>query len=192
MRRMFAVVFVLSCCFRLPSAFAQGQVIDMSKEVAAKPGKVPSVKVAPVAAVTVTQGKMSKAQVAFRVEPGFHINSHEPHDNLLVPTTLRLSPPTDLVIRGITYPPGQDVSFDFMAGEPLSVYTGDVLITATVWAPTRAARGSFRVRGILKYQACDNRQCYPPKEVPVDFDVKVIRAAVPSRRGRPAQSPNIR
>jgi hypothetical protein len=154
--------------------------------------KPPSVTVAPIAAVAVSPGKSAKVEIALRVDPGFHINSHEPRDKYLVPTAVRLDPPTNLVIRGVTYPPGQDQTFDFMPGETLNVYAGDVLITAMVYAPGAASRGTFRVHGALKYQACDNRQCYPPKEVPVQFDVKVQPATVHHNHRNPAQSPNVR
>jgi hypothetical protein len=46
----------------------------------------------------------------------------------------------------------------------------------------------YAVHGTLKYQACDNAACYPPKRLPVDFRVKVMKGPRPHRRN-PAQSP---
>jgi hypothetical protein len=49
--------------------------------------------------------------------------------------------------------------------------------------------GKYVVRGTLKYQACDNSACYPPKQLPVSFDVKIAKAPAAPRKN-PAQSPH--
>jgi len=49
----------------------------------------------------------------------------------------------------------------------------------------------YAVHGMLKYQACDNAACYPPKQLPISFEIKVIKAASETRHRNPAQSPNI-
>ncbi|HEX9110881.1 MAG TPA: hypothetical protein VF845_05345, partial [Terriglobales bacterium] len=73
--------------------------------------------------------------------------------------------------------------------EKLNVYTGDFQVDVLV-RPLRTVRvGKYVIRGTLKYQACDNAQCYPPKQLPVSFEVKVAKA--PRPRGKnPAQSPH--
>src|SRR3569833_368824 len=81
------------------------------------------------------------------------------------------------MIAGVTYPAGQQLTFPFMPNEPLSVYSGDFQIAGNVRAAKNAHPGTFRVHAQLKYQACYDRQCFAPKSLPVDFDVKVARAA---------------
>jgi hypothetical protein len=49
--------------------------------------------------------------------------------------------------------------------------------------------GKYIVRGTLKYQACDNAACYPPRQLPVSFDVKIAKAP-PAPHKNPAQSPH--
>jgi len=49
--------------------------------------------------------------------------------------------------------------------------------------------GKYEMRGVLRYQACDNAACYPPKKLPVDFEVKVLKGAAPAGKN-PAQSPH--
>lgn len=143
--------------------------------------KMPSVQVAPVSPVVVTRSKPGKVQLAFRVQPGFHINSNRPNDESLMPTVLRLTAPNSLAISRIAYPAGRDMGFAFAPGEKINVYAGDFTVTALVTTSRPIPPGSYRVRGALKYQGCDNRQCYPPKEVPVEFDVKVQETAGPQR-----------
>jgi hypothetical protein len=46
------------------------------------------------------------------------------------------------------------------------------------------------MHGVLRYQACDNAACYPPKTLPVSFDVKVIKEPA-AHHANPAQSPHI-
>jgi len=50
--------------------------------------------------------------------------------------------------------------------------------------------GKYVMHGVLRYQACDNAACYPPKTVPVSFDVKVGKEPTTGRRN-PAQSPHV-
>ena len=65
------------------------------------------------------------------------------------------------------------MSFAFDPNQKLSVYSGDFSVKAVVVAPPSANTGSYTVHADLKYQACDNNACYPPKTVPLAFDVKV-------------------
>ena len=135
------------------------------------------VSVAPVDAVTVTRGKTAAIKIACRVNQGFHINSNKPNSELLIPTEFKFSLPTELMIAGVTYPAGQQLTFPFMPNEPLSVYSGDFEVKANVRTSQHISPGTYRVHAQLKYQACNDRQCFAPKTMPVDFDVKVVKAA---------------
>ena len=73
------------------------------------------------------------------------------------------------------YPAGQDVSFAFSGDEKLNVYSGDFTINAFLKAPANAAAGSYPVKGTLRFQACDHSACYPPRNIPVEFQVTVVR-----------------
>lgn len=153
----------------------------------AKQGRV---QAGPITIVRVPAGSSAKVDLPFRVMPGFHINSNQPKSGLLIPTVVHLDPPTDILVGGVEYPEGQDVSFSFAPKEKLNVYEGDFDVTALVRAARRVLPGRYRVRGELKYQACDDRACYPPTSVPISFDVQVLRAGTRARRN-PPQSPHI-
>jgi hypothetical protein len=49
----------------------------------------------------------------------------------------------------------------------------------------------YMIRGNLRYQACDKAACYPPKNLPVEFEVKIAKPVPTARKGNPAQSPHI-
>lgn len=156
----------------------------------AQSGKAPSVSMAPVTPVAAQRGKQTKVTLSFRVAPGFHINSNAPKDEFLIPTALKMDLPTDIVLGKIEYPEGQDVSFPFSPESKLSVYSGDFTINLMVHPLTSVVPGKYAMHGVLRYQACDNAQCFPPKTLPISFDVKVVKEPATPRHN-PGQSPHV-
>jgi hypothetical protein len=151
--------------------------------------KGPTVSMAPAPLVTVRQGKSATVPLSFRVSSGYHINSNRPKSEFLIPTILKVDATTDILISKTTYPEGQDMSFAFAPDEKLNVYTGDFQVDVRVRPLRDVQVGRYVVRGTLKYQACDNAACYPPKQLPVSFDLKVAKAP-PAPGKNPAQSPH--
>ena len=149
----------------------------------------PVVKMTPAPVVTVIQSKSATVPLSFRVAGGYHINSNKPKSEFLIPTVLKVEPATDIVIGKTTYPEGQDMSFAFAPDELLNVYTGDFKVDVLVRPLHSAQTGKYVVRGTLKYQACDNVACFPPKQLPLSFDVKIAKAP-PAPSKNPAQSPH--
>jgi Disulphide bond corrector protein DsbC len=152
--------------------------------------KSPSVTLAPVALVTAQRTTQTMVALNFRVGDGFHINSNTPKDEFLIPTALKMDLPTDIVLGKIEYPAGQDLTFPFMPDTKLSVYSGDFTINLAVHPLASVAPGKYVMHGFLRYQACDNAQCFPPKKLPVSFDVKVVKEPA-QHHANPAQSPHI-
>src|SRR3984885_6983906 len=114
-----------------------------------QPGKKsPSIIMAP-AAITVYRGKPGAVDLHFRVEEGFHVNSNTPSEEYLIPTTLKLEAPTDIIIGRVTYPPGNDVSFAFAPDKKLNVYSGDFAISVLVRPLVSVLPGRYAVRGEL-------------------------------------------
>lgn len=145
---------------------------------------------APVGVVTAQRTKQTMVDLDFRVAPGFHINSNKPKSEFLIATGLKMDPPTDIVLRRIEYPSGKDVAFPFSPDEKLNVYSGDFTIKVAVHPLRSVVPGKYAMRGTLRYQACDNAQCFPPKTLPITFDVKVVKEPSLGHRN-PAQSPHI-
>jgi len=156
----------------------------------AESGKPPSVTIAPIGLVTATRTQQTIVNLNFRVPRGYHINSNAPKSEFLIPTALKMDLPTDIALGKIDYPAGEDLSFPFSPDEKLNVYTGDFTIAVTVHPLRSVVPGKYAMHGVLRYQACDNAACYPPKTVPVNFDVKVVKEP-PAHRKNPAQSPHV-
>jgi len=144
--------------------------------LAQSPGyNVPSVIMAPVDNVKVRAGASKDLNLDFRIGSEYHINSHTPHSELLIPTVLKLNASAPVTVAEVKYPAGHDVTFPFSPDEKLSVYSGDFTIDAILKTPVNATAGTYPVKGELRFQACDHSACYPPKTIPVQFQVTVTK-----------------
>ena len=108
----------------------------------------------------VAAGKRSVVEVHLVVVDGYHVNSHAPKSDLLIATVAKLEP-QDAGVRmePVEYPRGASYSFAADPGEVLDVYSGAVVLRV----PVVAAVGEHVLQGMLRYQACDQKACYPPK-----------------------------
>ena len=114
-------------------------------------------------AVDVVAGKPQDVELRFRVQDGFHINSHTPKDELLIPTAVRFNTGGVVKVVSQQYPKGSTFRLPLGSGETLDVYQGEFRVSVGVVVP----KGSSTLIGELKYQACDNAVCFPPKTLPV-------------------------
>ena len=169
-----------ACLVLLMSIAARSQELERGKAW---------VSMEPAALTLIDRGHPGVVELQFRVTRGFHINSNQPKQEYLKKTELKLDAPTDIVIGRITYPAGEDRSFPFAPNEKLSVYSGDFAVGVTVRPLRSVLPAKYAVHGFLKYQACDNAACYPPKQLPVTFEVKITKGQAP-RKKNPAQSPH--
>jgi Disulphide bond corrector protein DsbC len=117
--------------------------------------------------VTLTAGKSSDVPLHFRIAPGLHINSHDPKDEFLIPTTFSIPETAGVRLDSVNYPAGSDFSLPIDPAAKLNVYTGEFVIQARIVA----AAGNHLVEAKLRFQACDKNQCLPPKTIPVAIDV---------------------
>ncbi len=144
--------------------------------LAQAPGdKQPYVTMAPVGNVQIRAGASTSVEMDFRIGSEFHINSHHPKADYLIPTALKLNAPEQLTVADLKYPAGEEMAFAFSPNEKLSVYSGDFSIDAVLKAPASAAAGNYPVKGELRFQACDHSACYPPRSIPVQFQVTVVK-----------------
>jgi DsbC/DsbD-like thiol-disulfide interchange protein len=117
--------------------------------------------------VTVPAGKASPVALHFRIAPGLHINSHTPRESYLIPTTLSIPEGSGVRLDGASYPAGTDFTLPLDPGTKLSVYTGEFVIQTRIVATA----GDHLVEARLRYQACDQNACLPPRTINVPIDV---------------------
>jgi hypothetical protein len=142
--------------------------------------------------VVVSPGHSTPVQFTFHVVDPYHVNSSQPLAEELIPTQLHFSLPAEVAIGKLQYPAGKLMSFPFDPSTKLSVYSGDFVVRGIVIAPGQASTGTYTIHGELKYQACDNNACYPPKKLPFTFNVKVGSGGKAIPKARPTRtSPHI-
>jgi hypothetical protein len=117
--------------------------------------------------VTLTAGKPSPVALHFRITQGLHINSHTPREDYLIPTTFSIPDGAGVRLESASYPAGAEFSLAVDPQTKLSVYTGEFTIQARLVAEP----GNHLVEAKLRYQACDNAACMPPKTITVPIDV---------------------
>lgn len=149
-------------------AFAAQSAQSPFGNLDAKPAKKPAaVSYLFPEQVTVAADKPVALDLHFKVGDGLHVNSHEPHGEGLVPTTLSLPDQNGVRLAKVTFPPGTDFAFPIDPKEKLSVYTGEFVVHAQLVA----AKGDHLLQATLRYQACNSNTCMPPHEIPVAIDV---------------------
>ena len=117
--------------------------------------------------LAIPAGKSAAVVLHFRVAPGLHINSHVPKDEFLIPTALIIPAGSGVNLDAANYPRGADFTLPADPQTKLNVYTGEFAIEAHI----TAAPGDHLVQARLRFQACDQSQCMPPKTATVAFDV---------------------
>ena len=106
------------------------------------------------------QADAGQAVAEVTIAPGWHINGHEPRDAFLIPTTLDVSPPQGQTAGAITWPSPVERTLAFSPGKPLLLYEGTVKLTAPL---TGGASAAAPVRARLRFQACNDTTCLPPR-----------------------------
>jgi thiol:disulfide interchange protein DsbD len=93
-----------------------------------------------------------------KLAEGWHVNSHRPSEDYLIPTSVRLEPASGTKFGEPRYPEGVLRKFAF-SENPLSVYEERF----TIEVPVSWEAGPLPdLSGTIEYQACNDRQCNPP------------------------------
>jgi len=154
-----AIAFSLA----LTLSHAQTPATDLPTHSKSRP---PAVEYLYPEQITLPAGKPTKITLHFRIAPGLHINSHTPSGEELIPTTLSIPDGSGVHLESAVYPPGSDFVLPLDPKTRLSVYTGEFTIQARIVA----AAGNHLVEARLRYQACDNNVCMPPKTITAAID----------------------
>lgn len=121
--------------------------------------------------VTVKAGAEVEVKARVRLSAGYHVNSHTPSDEFLIPLRLTWTA-APLEVRSVEFPKPHMEKYAF-SEKPLSVFTGDFDITTRFHAPASAPKGQKTITGKLRYQACSQTACLPPRSVEVSFQATV-------------------
>jgi hypothetical protein len=144
------------CAWLLPYSFGQNNNV---------------LSVSPPPRVHAKRGQEVTAPITAELQAGFHVNSNQPADEYLIPLKLTwVKGPLETV--QVLYPKPQMEHFAF-SQKPVSIFSGKFEIVTKFKASAGAQPGMALMNGKLRFQACNDRECLPPKTVDVQFTVDV-------------------
>jgi DsbC/DsbD-like thiol-disulfide interchange protein len=138
-----------------------------------------------VSLAPVPRGRTFEVAIVVDIARGFHMNSHKPTDEYLIPTTITPQLPAGVTLAGTIYPSGRLGKFAFSPTKPLDVYTGSVTLKLRLVAQANAPLGPTAIPVTLRYQACNDAACLPPVKVPVNVQIEVAAASVKAQAQHP-------
>jgi thiol:disulfide interchange protein DsbD len=130
-----------------------------------------SVKVIP-ASEPFKPGQTHGLTLEITIRPPYHINSDQPTEDYLIGATVDFKPREGVRYGKIKFPPGEMRKFS-LAENPLSVYEGQIKVTAEVSLAADFKGKTLLIEGTVGYQACDDMSCLPPADVEFASEVKV-------------------
>ncbi|SPF46507.1 conserved hypothetical protein [Candidatus Sulfopaludibacter sp. SbA4] len=113
-----------------------------------------------------------QVKIPVSVQAGFHVNSNTPSDEYLIPLKVTWKSTGALEGGQIAYPKPSLEKYEF-AEKPLSVFTGDFSVVANFKVAANAPAGPGVAVGQLRYQACNDRACFPPRTIEISLPYQV-------------------
>ena len=98
-------------------------------------------------------------------KPGIHV--YAPGTKDYIPISIKIDPAAGIKAGKLTYPKSEMMTF---ADEKVPVFQKPFRLTQEVTLDKAAVAGGT-VSGIVQIQACDDRVCFPPENVPVKWSV---------------------
>ncbi len=103
------------------------------------------------------------------IQPGYHANSNKPSEEYLIPMKLTWEKGA-LEAAEVIFPKAKMEQYDF-SDKPISVFDGQFEIVTKFKRAANPPLGPGFVMGKLRYQACSQKMCFPPKTVEVKLPV---------------------
>lgn len=165
---------------RIRFAFTLALLLAATSAVAQFDAPVVPPKIDLQGVVTSRSGERVEGVITVDIPAPWHVNSAQPVDEFAIPTLLTIDPASARTID-IRYPKHELKNFTFSGGSPVAVYEGKVQIGFTA-EPVQGAR---EILATLRYQACDDKVCLPPKTISGSFPLTV--GAAPPAAPSPAE-----
>ncbi|PKN29466.1 MAG: cytochrome C biogenesis protein [Deltaproteobacteria bacterium HGW-Deltaproteobacteria-21] len=121
--------------------------------------------------------------LAFRlsIQKPWFIHGNEAGEEEIIPTALRFERSPGVVIENIHFPRPEKMKFDYAPGS-VDVFSGQLLVSASLRVADGAGAGEQIIQGRLSYQACSPTACLPPEEVSIPVRVTVASSTASAER----------
>ena len=129
-------------------------------------------------------GDTVRAALIVRLPEQLHVQSDAPRDPSLIATVLAFEPAAGVRALEVVFPTPTDFE-QVGQPQPLAVFEHEFAIGVQFEIAKAASTGTITVPGRLRYQACDDKLCYPPVTAPVQWAVNVVSAGARVTKSRP-------
>ncbi len=123
----------------------------------------------------VRQGSEFKIALVARIKEGYHIQAPKPPEGFIA-TTLTIEAPKGFSVIQVWYPPAEVKE---MLGQKLPLYEGTQIFAALLKADKSVKAGKVTLTVKLRYQACDDKSCYPPRTLTLSVPVEIVSPNTP-------------
>jgi len=118
------------------------------------------------------QGTPFRLAFVADIKAGWHVNSHTPKEDFLIPTEVMFKPERGLPFSPVQYPKHKETKFSF-SEQPLAVYEGKAVFLVSGTVDQQAATGPRTLMARISYQPCNDNQCLPPAELTATLTIEV-------------------
>jgi DsbC/DsbD-like thiol-disulfide interchange protein len=168
-------IAVYNHCMRILAAVTllSGSVLAQNNAPALQFRGEQGSKHATIVAAPADVGGAAGAKVMLFVDvtpkPGIHV--YAPGSKDYIPISIKLEPSASIKAGKLTYPKSEMMTF---GDEKVPVFQKPFRLTQEVTLDKSAKSGaSLNVAGTVHMQACDDRVCFPPENVPIKWNVSV-------------------
>lgn len=126
-------------------------------------------------------GGQCKVVMQLFVKKGWHINANPPKPKFLKPTVFSISSKQNIKLTNIRYPKPKKFELEGF-DETLSVYEGQVNIYGVLEIPANLTADTDEVELKVRYQACNDVQCFPPKTLKLTGKISFVASGEPVKQ----------
>ncbi|CAN5660892.1 protein-disulfide reductase DsbD [soil metagenome] len=118
-----------------------------------------------------TEKDTVKIALQIFIKKGLHINSYRTNDPDLIRTTISAKN-ENFIEAGQFFPEDKDLKFEF-SSKLLKVYENSIIIGISLIPVQGIKPDKYNIPISVNYQACDDKQCYPPKTLKEDVTIEI-------------------
>jgi DsbC/DsbD-like thiol-disulfide interchange protein len=161
---------------------ATGTLAAAAEEVPSKSSNKDQVKAKVFLSVDkLPAGSTCKFAVVLDVKDGWHVNANPPQPDNMIPTTVTVKAKHKTSQLETEYPEGTEFEVEALP-EAVLVYEGEVLIRGTIEAPAEAVGKTEELEFQVRYQACNDKNCLPPKTLKLAGKIPIVKPGTPIKQ----------
>ncbi len=119
----------------------------------------------------VKRGSSTRGKIVMAIPGGLHANSNRPGSEYAIPTVIKVSA-DGAKVGSVVYPRGKNRKLAF-SEETINVYEGRAYFFFNVAVPAKFKGSVVKIPVTVRYQACTDEVCYPPKNKEIVLTAKV-------------------